>query len=215
MTVRQKLSETESTFAFVVGLGLALLMFGFGIAAIQAGSGDNTFANGMMIVGGLLFAVGCVLWVLVTEPWRNFDNWSKPLFTGHDSHHAEAAHEDHAPASEYVEPALEPPAPAKAVPVVESKPAMPAPAAAEATKRDDLQVIEGIGPKIAGALYAAGIETYAHLAAMPATDIERIVKTAGVRMVGRAESWVEQAKLAAAGKMDELAALQKELGGRK
>src|SRR5262249_2664201 len=142
--------------------------------------------NGMMIVGALLSVAGWGWWLIVTEPWRNFDNWSKPLYTGHDDHHAETAH---------VEPPLEPPLPAKAVaakveaaPVVEPEPVKPVSAAAgtTASKRDDLQVIEGIGPKIAGALYAAGIETYAHLASMPATDVERIVKTAGVRMVGRA-----------------------------
>lgn len=231
MSVRQKLSETESTFAFIIGGGLFLLMTGFGIAALRPGSGDNPLTNGLMIVGAGLFIAGSILWAIVTEPWRNFDNWSKPLFTGHDDHHADVAHEDHAPAAALaqLEPAVEPVMPARAahpkaekaelVAPAEPEPAQPAKAPAtaapEAAKRDNLQLIEGIGPKIAGALYAAGIETFGHLAAMPATDVERIVKTAGVRMVGRADAWVEQARLAAAGKMDELAAYQKELGSRK
>jgi predicted flap endonuclease-1-like 5' DNA nuclease len=78
-------------------------------------------------------------------------------------------------------------------------------------RADDLTLLEGIGPKIAAALNAAGIKTYARLAAFAPEEVERTVKAAGVRMVGHADSWPRQARLAAEGKLDELRAYQQTL----
>jgi predicted flap endonuclease-1-like 5' DNA nuclease len=78
-------------------------------------------------------------------------------------------------------------------------------------RADDLTLLEGVGPKIAAALNAAGIKTYAQLAALTPEALERTVKTAGVRMVGHADSWPRQARLAAEGKLDELRAYQQTL----
>jgi predicted flap endonuclease-1-like 5' DNA nuclease len=72
-------------------------------------------------------------------------------------------------------------------------------------------MIEGIGPKISGALIAAGVNTFAKLAALQPEEVERIVRSAGVRMVGKAETWTKQAALAAEGKFDELKAYQRTL----
>ncbi len=81
---------------------------------------------------------------------------------------------------------------------------------------DDLKVIEGIGPKIERLLHEAGILTYAQLAA---TDVERlreILTEAKLINIADPTTWPEQAALAAAGKWDELKALQDELkGGRR
>lgn len=91
--------------------------------------------------------------------------------------------------------------------VVEAAPPEPEP--------DNLRRIEGVGPKISGVLIAAGVRTFAGLAA---TDVERlreILREGGVR-VGDPGTWPEQAALAAAGDWDGLAALQGQLkGGRR
>ena len=82
-------------------------------------------------------------------------------------------------------------------------------------KTDDLKKIEGIGPKSAQALAAAGITTFVKLAKMKPEKIQETLREAGVR-VGYPETWPEQAALAAAGKWDELAAMQGALqGGRR
>ena len=117
-------------------------------------------------------------------------------------------------------PAKKTEAPAKAAPVkkaaaVKVEKAAPAPKAAapKSTKADDLKKIEGIGPKIAETLVAAGIATFADLAkAKPAAIAEMI---AGVRGNHVTDTWPQQAKLAADGKWDELKVLQDKLDGGK
>ena len=82
-------------------------------------------------------------------------------------------------------------------------------------KSDDLRKIEGIGPKIHATLQAAGIETFAQLAAYNPADLKQILVDAGIR-IGYPETWPQQAALAAAGAWDELEAFQATLkGGRK
>jgi len=77
----------------------------------------------------------------------------------------------------------------------------------------DLTAIEGIGPKTAAALQAAGVNNYADLAAMSPEQIHAIVKDAGLS--ADPSTWPEQAKLAAMGNMEELKAYQDRLqGGR-
>jgi predicted flap endonuclease-1-like 5' DNA nuclease len=63
------------------------------------------------------------------------------------------------------------------------------------TKPDDLTLLEGIGPKIQDALYAAGVTTFAQLAKMTPEAIEEIVKVEGkVKMIGDAATWPRQAQ---------------------
>jgi hypothetical protein len=86
---------------------------------------------------------------------------------------------------------------------------------AEPSPPDDLKRIAGIGPKISSALQAAGITTYAQLAATEVGRLEEIIREAGIR-IGFPDTWPEQASLAAVGKWEELKALQSELkGGRR
>lgn len=80
-----------------------------------------------------------------------------------------------------------------------------------AVKADDLKKIEGIGPKIAETLIAAGIATYADLAKAKPAKIEEII--ADVRGSHVPDTWPKQAKLAADGKWDELKELQDKLDG--
>jgi large subunit ribosomal protein L21 len=76
---------------------------------------------------------------------------------------------------------------------------------------DDLEIVEGIGPKIAGLLRADGITTFAKLAATPADDVKAIlVKAGGAYATHDPASWGLQAKLADEGKWDELKKWQDE-----
>ena len=78
-----------------------------------------------------------------------------------------------------------------------------------------LRKIEGIGPKIQVTLQAAGIDTFAQLAASKPEDLKQILVDAGIRL-GDPTTWPEQAALAAAGNWDELKEFQGTLkGGRR
>jgi large subunit ribosomal protein L21 len=80
---------------------------------------------------------------------------------------------------------------------------------------DDLVKIEGIGPKVAAALKAAGILTFAQLAESTVEDIQKIMSDAGLKMMSP-EGWIDQAKLAAKGDWKAFEKLQAKLvGGRK
>ena len=78
---------------------------------------------------------------------------------------------------------------------------------------DDLKKVEGIGPKIAETLNAAGITTFAELAKSTPEKIAEII--ADVRGNHVTDTWPAQAKLAAEGKWDELKKWQDELDGGK
>ena len=75
---------------------------------------------------------------------------------------------------------------------------------------DDLTIIEGIGPKIAGILKLAGVSSFAQLAATELPFLENLLKENGLQFTKPA-TWAAQARLAAEGKMDELKALQEKL----
>ncbi len=83
---------------------------------------------------------------------------------------------------------------------------------------DDLTRIEGIGPKVAGLLNEQGIHSYARLAKAPPGKLHAILGAAGPTYhlaETSADTWPEQARLAARGRWQELLTLQDELkGGR-
>lgn len=78
------------------------------------------------------------------------------------------------------------------------------------TEADDLVKIEGIGPKVAEALNAAGIVMFAQLAESSVEDIQKIMTEAGLKMMNP-EGWIEQAKLAAKGDWKGFEKLQEKL----
>lgn len=81
---------------------------------------------------------------------------------------------------------------------------------------DDLTIVEGVGPKIAELLNAAGITTFAQLADADDATVQQVLTEAGPRFnVHDAATWNEQAALARDGKMDELKELQDRLKGGK
>jgi predicted flap endonuclease-1-like 5' DNA nuclease len=83
---------------------------------------------------------------------------------------------------------------------------------------DDLTRIEGIGPKVATLLNAQGIHSYAHLSKTQSSQLHTFLESAGPTYhiaIASAETWPEQARLAAQGRWQELLSLQDELkGGR-
>ncbi len=85
--------------------------------------------------------------------------------------------------------------------------AMPAAPAAPAVpmKRDDLELIEGIGPKVCQVLNDAQVVSFAQVAAMTPAALKAILERAGDRFrVLQTESWPVQAALARDGKLKEL-----------
>lgn len=77
----------------------------------------------------------------------------------------------------------------------------------------DLTVVEGIGPKIAAALEAAGVNSIYKLAAVSQDELRGILRDAGLS--ADPTTWSRQAALVVAGNMDDLKAYQDKLqGGR-
>jgi hypothetical protein len=84
---------------------------------------------------------------------------------------------------------------------------------APAAMKEDLALIEGIGPKISKMLQGAGIASFADLAATNVEKLKKLLKAADLQ--ADPTTWPKQAKLAAEGKMEELQKLQDKLkGGR-
>jgi predicted flap endonuclease-1-like 5' DNA nuclease len=79
--------------------------------------------------------------------------------------------------------------------VSEAKPAATKPLPKSVGGKDDLTAIGGIGPALAKKLNAAGISSYAQLAALSDADIERLEKNV-IKYSGRIkrDDWVGQAK---------------------
>ncbi len=108
---------------------------------------------------------------------------------------------------------IEPKQVAVELPVVEEKPVVveqPKPVAKVELVPDNLEIIEGIGPKIASVLKDAGIATFRQLANASPDRLNAILDEAKLNLADPA-TWAQQAQLAADGKMDELKQLQDEL----
>lgn len=93
-------------------------------------------------------------------------------------------------------------------------PALMALALAARTKdgRDDLTIVEGIGPKINDLLISGGIDTFEKLASAPTEVIKKLLDDAGARFrLANPSSWAKQARLCADGQWEALHALQEAL----
>ena len=76
-----------------------------------------------------------------------------------------------------------------------AKPAAKKPKAGTApVQREDLTVINGIGPKVATALEAGGIVNYALLATSSERELRTMLETAGIKLLRNVETWATQAK---------------------
>ena len=84
----------------------------------------------------------------------------------------------------------------------------------QSNRADDLTLIEGIGPKIAGLLQAAGIDNFATLSATHPSQIKQILEENGMGSHDPS-TWPDQSQLAATGEWDQLKEWQDVLqGGR-
>ena len=78
--------------------------------------------------------------------------------------------------------------------------------------KDDLTIVEGIGPKINELLLAGGIDTFESLARTPIARIQEILDAAGPTFrIANPSTWPTQSALCARGAWEELKALQDRL----
>jgi len=78
--------------------------------------------------------------------------------------------------------------------------------------KDDLKIVEGIGPKIEELFNKAGIYTFAQMAETPVSRMKEILDKAGSRFqIHDPTTWADQSALARDGKWDELKKWQDEL----
>ena len=84
----------------------------------------------------------------------------------------------------------------------------------ESIVKDDLTLIEGIGPKIGNLLKTSGVNTFAKLSAATPNEIKSILSKGGSNYTSHDPgTWPEQAQLAADGKWSELNVLKEKLIG--
>jgi predicted flap endonuclease-1-like 5' DNA nuclease len=175
----------------IIGIGVLAIILGVGIQLLNLGDNFLTFSLLQLFALGVLFlVVGILLLIMLQgemEPRR-------PMVQARAMPTSTMPPRPASPAT--------PPAP---MPAVRASAAAPA-------QRDDLIIIEGIGPKSQEALFKAGITTFKQVAEMSPKDLERIVKTeGGVNLVNDPATWPQQAKLLAEGRRQEFDELVKRL----
>jgi hypothetical protein len=78
-------------------------------------------------------------------------------------------------------------------------------------REDQLEVIEGIGPKIEAALKSAGIGTFAAVAAASETDLRAALERSGINFAPSINTWARQAQLLVDGDLEGFENLTKQL----
>jgi predicted flap endonuclease-1-like 5' DNA nuclease len=77
---------------------------------------------------------------------------------------------------------------------------------------NDLEIIEGIGPKIAGLFNDNGVSTFAQVSSMSVPSMNAILEKGGSRFkLANPSTWAEQARLCHENRWSELLALQDSL----
>lgn len=135
------------------------------------------------VLGLLLVVAGVVVWVLQAR--RSEDEWVG-VDLGPELRPAPAARAEVAPVASAAGPAADAAVEAGAEAVVE------APAATGEV--DDLTRIDGIGPKTAAALAAAGLGTFAALADASEDALRAALRAAGARASANLPTWAAQAR---------------------
>jgi predicted flap endonuclease-1-like 5' DNA nuclease len=185
---------------------------------------DWWWAVGALVVGGILY------WMDAQRRAEEFESLERPATPKADATpHADAAPADttHADAAPMTAERMAADKPAtlaatgeldatRATATSELAPATAAAATAAAESADDdLQKLEGIGPKVAGLLRAAGITTFARLAAASEDTLRTILSEGGMRLAPTLPSWPTQAALAAKGDWAALEQYQARLNSTK
>jgi large subunit ribosomal protein L21 len=102
----------------------------------------------------------------------------------------------------------------KAAPKKATETTVKAETTTKAPKKQDITLIEGIGPKLKEILTEAGFGTFETMAEAKAEELKSVLEAAGARYkMFDPTTWPAQATLAATGKWDELKKLQDELDG--
>jgi predicted flap endonuclease-1-like 5' DNA nuclease len=84
------------------------------------------------------------------------------------------------------------------------------------SKRDDLKIVEGIGPKIEELCHKIGIYTWKQLSETPTVRLQEMLNEAGKRyQIHNPTTWAEQARMANDGEWDALKVYQDHLKGGK
>ena len=196
LTTPERINVPRRIAWFVIILGIAQAVVGF-IAnsnRILGFSGIQLAALGVIYV-----VVGVLLLIFFSG---SFESVPPPMAQPRTTPVRSSA----PPAPAMPKAAVPPPAPTvttQAVPVAAAS-AVPPITRSATGKRDDLLIIEGIGPKSKEALYKGGITTFEQIANLSPDDLYRIVKIeGGVNLVNDTKTWPKQARLLADGKMKE------------
>lgn len=222
MSAHGQLKWEEYVVAGFAGTGLMLgiagaMLVGFG------NEGDTSRSFLIASIGGLF--IGTLFWFLLTSPWKDFDDLQTPYYTGHDHDehhdaleaHTDHEHHNHAEATstgslitdEHAEALVAETEVAAIEPAIKVAPAV---AVASGSQRDNLRILEGIGPKVEEALNNAGIFTFAELGSRTPAELEHLMKVEQkVRIVGSTSTWVRQAKIAASGDQSALDDLKRRI----
>jgi predicted flap endonuclease-1-like 5' DNA nuclease len=176
---------------------------------LQESSGFLGIAWWVWILAGVLLLLLLLIigFVLQNEPGPPIpERESKMYVTASSAAKAELKSEPALAEEPEPEPELQPEPEPQSEPEPEPEP-QPEP--------DNLRRIEGIGPKVADLLNDAGITTFAALAETNVEQLNQILEAAELQFMN-AESWPEQAALAARGDWKAFEKLTAELkGGRR
>ncbi|MDF1696941.1 MAG: helix-hairpin-helix domain-containing protein [Saprospiraceae bacterium] len=97
-----------------------------------------------------------------------------------------------------------------------AEPTIPVKSIYAGIKADNLQIIEGIGPKMESVLKENGIDSHTALGSKTESELREILNKYGDKYkIIDPKSWPTQAKLAGAGDFESMIALQKKLDGGK
>ena len=92
---------------------------------------------------------------------------------------------------------------AKTAPKAKTKTKVETSAPKSIIEKDDLKIIQGIGPKIESLINEAGITTFDRLATTDVKELKEILENAGPRFKAlNPTTWKEQAELAVTGKLE-------------
>lgn len=203
LIVRNWLASTENLNVprriawTVIVLGIGQIIVGI----IASSNGILGFSGIQLVSLGVIFVIVGILLLIFFS--GSFDPTPQPMAQLRTTPIRSSA----PPAPNMPKAAAPPPTPTiiqQAAPVAPASTSAMPPIARTTTKRDDLLIIEGIGPKSKDALYKGGITSFEQIANLTPDDLYRIVKIeGGVNLVNDTKTWPKQARLLADGKVKE------------
>jgi hypothetical protein len=83
VSARGKLSTEEVALAFLIGVGLTLMILAGGLGTAFAGEANPSLYGMIFALGLVAFLAGVALWMAFVRPWTQFDDINVPLDSGH------------------------------------------------------------------------------------------------------------------------------------